>query len=53
MPWIGSVSGRAILDGCYAASKDANFTGRRMLKEIGAYVPKGNGSEVICILFAS
>ena len=51
MPWIGS---RAICDGCSAASKDANFTGKRMLKKIGAYVPKGNGSEVIycplCIL---
>ena len=51
MPWIGS---RAICDGCSAASKDADFTGKRMLKKIGAYVPKGNGSEVIycplCIL---
>ena len=47
MPWIGSVTGRAICDGCYAASKDANFTGRKTLKEIGAYVPKGCGSEVI------
>ena len=47
MPWSGSAYGRAICDGCYAASKDGNFTGRKTLKEIGAYVPKGNGSEVI------
>ena len=47
MPWIGSKIGRAICDGCYAASKDAHFTGRNDLKEIGAYLPKGNGSEVI------
>ena len=47
MPWIGSVSGRAICDGCYAASQAENFTGKRDLKVIGAYVPKGNGSEVI------
>ena len=47
MPWIGIVTGGAICDGCYAASKDAHFTGRKDLKEIGAYVPRGNGSEVI------
>ena len=47
MPWSGSAYGRAICDGCCAASKAANLTGRKHLKEIGAYVPKGSGSEVI------
>ena len=47
MPWSESEYGRAICDGCCAASKAANLTGRKHLKEIGAYVPKGNGSEVI------
>ena len=47
MPWIGSKIGRAICDGCYAASKDAHFTGRNDLKVIGAYLPRGYCSEVI------
>ena len=47
MPWSATEYGRAICDGCRAASKAADFRGRQHLKEIGAYVPKGSGSEVI------
>ena len=47
MPWSELHFGRAICNGCYAASRDANFTGRKTLMEIGAYLPRGNGSAVI------
>ena len=47
MPWSESEYGRAICDGCCAASKAVNWRGRKHLKEIGAYVPKGNRSQMI------
>ena len=47
MPWSESEYGRAICDGCCAASKALNWRGRKHLKEIGAYVPKGNRSQMI------
>ena len=47
MPWSDCEYGRAICDGCRAASKAADLTGRISLHKIGAYVPRHSGTEVI------
>ena len=47
MPWSDFEYNRAICDGCCAASKAADLTGRISLHKIGAYVPRHSGTEVI------
>ena len=47
MPWSDFEYNRAICDGCRAASKAADLTGRISLHKIGAYVPRHSGTEVI------
>ena len=47
MPWSDCEYGRAICDGCRAASKVADLTGRQTLHLTGAYVPRRSGTDVI------
>ena len=47
MPWSDCEYGRAICDGCSAASKAADLTGRQTLHLTGAYVPRRSGTDVI------